>query len=207
MKCFLQNADIALAVWNYGGLVVAVLKFINVEKFSILLYWVKTVRNMLSGYHFQGLFLWNQTLDNTGYEWCFRSHFCTARLGTTWVDKFCYESCSWCSNDRSTCWPAVQRAATVLGMPFKEYESINNKINKQIENKNNGITVFMDIIWKHFYIFHATNNVMIMCSVGMKDEPNLIYLPEMQDRKHPPSAHIVFAWGGNWAKLVSPCLT
>ena len=32
-------------------------------------------------------------------------------------DEFCYESCSWWKIDCLTCWPAVQRATTVLQMP------------------------------------------------------------------------------------------
>ena len=32
-------------------------------------------------------------------------------------DEFCYESCPWCRIDRSTFWPAVQRATTVPRTP------------------------------------------------------------------------------------------
>ena len=32
-------------------------------------------------------------------------------------DEFWHESCPWCRIDRSTCWPAVQRATTVPRMP------------------------------------------------------------------------------------------
>ena len=32
-------------------------------------------------------------------------------------DEFCYELCPWREIDRSTCWPAVQRATTGPLMP------------------------------------------------------------------------------------------
>ena len=55
-------------------------------------------------------------------DWCLRPRFCTVKailagdnLGE--FDEFCYEPCPWSRTDRSTCWPAVQRATTVSRMP------------------------------------------------------------------------------------------
>ena len=59
-------------------------------------------------------------------EWHFSPQFCTVKL--YWAgdnlgkwDEFCDESCLWCRNDRSTCWPAVQHATTVLRTPPTKY--------------------------------------------------------------------------------------
>ena len=41
-------------------------------------------------------------------------------------DEFYYESCPWRKIDRSTCWPAVQRATTVPRMPVRWYFIITN---------------------------------------------------------------------------------
>ena len=41
---------------------------------------------------------------------------CEHNMG--WWEVFCYESCSWCRFDQSTCWPPVQRTTTVPRIPL-----------------------------------------------------------------------------------------
>ena len=43
-----------------------------------------------------------------GHDSALRLYLTGDNLGE--CDEFCNESCPWCRIDRSTCWPAVQRA-------------------------------------------------------------------------------------------------
>ena len=81
-------------------------------------------------------------------DWCFSPRFCTVRLN--WAGdnlgewhEFCYEPCPWYRIDRSTCWPAVQRATTVPRMPPRviccKYNQILWWANSRTPNMCNGI--------------------------------------------------------------------
>ena len=55
-------------------------------------------------------------------DWYLLQYSALLRLYWAWDnlgqwDEFCYEPCQWHKIDRSTCWPAVQRATTVPRMP------------------------------------------------------------------------------------------
>ena len=60
---------------------------------------------------------WNEMIGVLGHESAlqgYRPYWAGDKLG--W-DEFCDETCPWCGIDRSTCWPAVQRASTEVRTP------------------------------------------------------------------------------------------
>ena len=68
----------------------------------------------------------------------FRPRFCIIRLywtGNTWLMRWiCYKSCSCCRSVSSTCWPAVQRATTLLRKPHGPNRSNTLYHNNRYEN-------------------------------------------------------------------------
>ena len=96
--------------------------------------------------YFIKLVLWfiDFKLYNTKWKWNywrFRPRFCTVRLNCAgdnlgeW-DEFCCESWPRRRIDRSTCWPAVQRATTVPQMPPDTIQLIGTAESYSTPNSN-----------------------------------------------------------------------
>ena len=82
--------------------------------------------------------------------WCFRPRFSTVKaiLGRRQPGRMrwiFYEPCPWCRIDRSTCWPAVQRATTVPRMPP------GNNHKKNVSSKD---YKYMQYCMSHFTLEH-----------------------------------------------------